>query len=115
MTMLVELDPETEARVAAQAGRRGMAPERYVGEFLRENVPNYATGTGTGILTPGDVEELSRRQPLWLLCLQPAPSLLLDGRKSFSRIPLIPLSKLTSNGNEEACALAPHPPEAQRV
>jgi hypothetical protein len=61
MTMLVELDPETEARVAAQAGRRGMAPERYVGEFLRENVPNYATGTGTGILTPGDVEELSRR------------------------------------------------------
>jgi hypothetical protein len=46
MTMLVELDPDTEARLKAQAIRRGVAPEQYVGEFLRENLPTYATGTG---------------------------------------------------------------------
>jgi hypothetical protein len=59
MTIQVELDPETEAKVTAEASRRGIAPERYVREFLRENVPGYATGTG--ILSPGDVEELSAR------------------------------------------------------
>jgi hypothetical protein len=58
MTMLVELDPETEARVAAQAGKRGIAPERYVGDFLRENVPNYATGTGR--LTREDLRAMTR-------------------------------------------------------
>jgi hypothetical protein len=62
MTMLVELDPETEARLKAQAMRHGVAPEQYVGEFLRDNLPNYATGTGR--LTREDLkamrEELSR-------------------------------------------------------
>jgi hypothetical protein len=46
MTILVELDPETEARLKAQAVRRGIAPERFAGEFLRDNLPTYATGTG---------------------------------------------------------------------
>lgn len=59
MTIQIELDPETEARLTAQAVRRGMAPEQYAGEFLRDNLPHYAIGTG--ILTPGDVEELSRK------------------------------------------------------
>jgi hypothetical protein len=46
MTMLLELDPETEDRLKTQAMRRGVAPEQYAGEFLRDNLPNYATGTG---------------------------------------------------------------------
>jgi hypothetical protein len=58
MTILVELDPETEARLTAQAIRRGIAPEQYAREFLRENLPHYATGTG--ILKPGDVDEMTK-------------------------------------------------------
>jgi hypothetical protein len=46
MTMLVELDPETEARLKAQAIRRGVAPEQYAGEFLRENLPPNTAGKG---------------------------------------------------------------------
>jgi hypothetical protein len=46
MTLLLELDPETEARLKAQAERRGIAPEQFAGEFLRDNLPSYATGTG---------------------------------------------------------------------
>jgi hypothetical protein len=46
MTIHVELDPETEARLTAQAVRRGIAPEQYAGEFLRENLPHYSTGNG---------------------------------------------------------------------
>ncbi len=59
MTIQVELDPETEARLKAQAVRRGIAPEQYAGEFLRENLPFYAAGTG--ILTPEDVDEMSKK------------------------------------------------------
>jgi hypothetical protein len=44
MTILVELDPETEARLATQAARRGMAPEQFAVEFLRENLPVHDTG-----------------------------------------------------------------------
>jgi hypothetical protein len=58
MTILLELDPETEARLRAQADRRGIAPEQYAGEFLRDNLPLYATGTG--ILKPGDVERMTK-------------------------------------------------------
>ena len=43
MTMLVELDPETEARLKAQAMRHGVAPEQYAGNFLRENLPTLPT------------------------------------------------------------------------
>lgn len=46
MTIQVELDPETEARLKAQAVRHGVAPEQYAGKFLRDNLPNFATGTG---------------------------------------------------------------------
>jgi hypothetical protein len=58
MTILLELDPETEARLKAQAERRGIAPEQYAGEFLRENLPRY--GAGTGILKPGDVKAMTK-------------------------------------------------------
>ena len=59
MTMLVELDPETEARVAAQAGRLGMAPERYIGEFLRENLPNHTAGKAR--FTREDLRTMTKR------------------------------------------------------
>ena len=58
MTIQIELDAETEARLVAQAARRGIAPDKYASEFLRENLPLY--GTGTGILNPGDVEEMTK-------------------------------------------------------
>jgi plasmid stability protein len=62
MTIQLELDPETEARLKAQAIRHGVALEQYAGDFLRDNLPNYATGTGR--LTREDLkamrEELSR-------------------------------------------------------
>ena len=58
MTIQIELDPETEARLTAQAARRGIAPDQYAVELLRENLPLY--GTGTGILSPGDVDEMTR-------------------------------------------------------
>jgi len=57
MTIQVELDPETEARLTAQAERRGIPPEQYAGEFLRDNLPFYRRGTG--ILKHGDVDEMT--------------------------------------------------------
>ena len=58
MTIQLELDPETEARLKAQAVRHGIPPERFAGEFLRDNLPNYPTGTG--ILKPGDVDKMTK-------------------------------------------------------
>jgi plasmid stability protein len=58
MTIQLELDPETEARLKAQAVRHGIAPEQYAGEFLRENLPTYATGTGR--LTREDLRAMTR-------------------------------------------------------
>jgi hypothetical protein len=58
MTIQVELDPETEARLTAQAVRRGIAPEQYAGEFLREILPLYSPGTGR--LMPGDVDRMTQ-------------------------------------------------------
>ena len=58
MTILLELDPETEARLNAQAERRAIAPEQYAVEFLRNNLPFH--GAGTGRLEPGDVDEMTK-------------------------------------------------------
>jgi len=58
MTLLLDLDPETEARLKAQAEQRGIAPEQYANELLRENLPLYSAGTG--ILKPGDVDEMTK-------------------------------------------------------
>ncbi len=58
MTIQIELDAETQARLAALAARNGMPLEEYAVEFLRENLPLYATGTG--ILKPGDVAAMTK-------------------------------------------------------
>jgi hypothetical protein len=58
MTIQVELDAETEARLTAQAERRGIPPEQYASEFLRDNLPLNRRGTGK--LSPGDVDEMTK-------------------------------------------------------
>ena len=58
MTILLELDPETEARLKAQADSRAIAPEQYAVEFLREVLPLYSPGSGR--LLPGDVERMTK-------------------------------------------------------
>jgi hypothetical protein len=61
MTILLELDPETEARLKAQAERRGIAPEQYAGEFLRENLPLHGTAERTGKLTRESLHAMTKR------------------------------------------------------
>jgi hypothetical protein len=58
MTILVELDTETEARLKALADRESISPEQYASEFLREVLPLYAPGSGR--LTPSDVERMMK-------------------------------------------------------
>jgi hypothetical protein len=58
MTIQVEVSPEVEARLAAQAEARGMAIEAYAGKLLAESVPMYAAGTG--VLTPEIVERMTQ-------------------------------------------------------
>jgi len=57
MTIQIELDAETQARLTVLAARNGMALEKYAVEFLRENLPSYG---GTGILKPGDVDQMTK-------------------------------------------------------
>jgi hypothetical protein len=59
MTLTIELDAETEARLTAQATQRGVSPEQYARELLRAYTPQVQAGTG--VLSPGDIKELSRR------------------------------------------------------
>jgi len=59
MTIQVELSPEVEARLAAKAVMQGIPVEEYAGKLLQDALMPYAGGTGR--LTPGDVEELSRK------------------------------------------------------
>lgn len=58
MTIQVEVSPELEARLTAEARLRGMAVEAYAVKILEDNLPAYATGTG--ILKPGDVDAMTR-------------------------------------------------------
>ncbi len=58
MTILIELSPETEARLSAEAVVRGIAPEIYAESLLRDALSSAPAGTG--ILTPEDVDELTR-------------------------------------------------------
>lgn len=46
MTIQVELSPEIEARLAAEAVARGLALEQYAGRLLAEAAMPLATGTG---------------------------------------------------------------------
>lgn len=56
MTILLELDPETEARLKAQASSRGIAPEQYAGSLLEEALAGRAVGSGK--LTPEDLRAM---------------------------------------------------------
>lgn len=46
MTIQVELSPETEARLAAAAQARGIAPEKYAGTLLQDVLASSAAGSG---------------------------------------------------------------------
>jgi hypothetical protein len=58
MTIQVEISPEAEAILAADAVMRGMALEKYAGKLLEDAATPYATGTG--ILKPGDVAAMTK-------------------------------------------------------
>jgi hypothetical protein len=47
MPILVQLSPETEARLTAKAVLRGIAPEKYAGELLDEALTPHSVGSGT--------------------------------------------------------------------
>ena len=57
MTIQLELNPELEARLTAEASERGMALETYVLKLVEGKSPDRAYATGTGRLT---VEEFHR-------------------------------------------------------
>jgi hypothetical protein len=59
MTIQVEISPEAQAYLAAQAVVRGIALEQHASRLLEEAAKPY--GTGKGILTPEEVDELSMR------------------------------------------------------
>lgn len=61
MTIVVELDMETEARLRAQADRRGVAPEQYAVEFLRDNLPRNGTARSAGKLTREGLRRMTKR------------------------------------------------------
>lgn len=46
MAIQVELSPEMEARLAAAAQARGIAPEKYAGALLHEVLAPPSTGSG---------------------------------------------------------------------
>jgi hypothetical protein len=59
MTIQIELDADTEARLKAQAVRRGIAPEQYAAEFLRNNLPFYGSIAGPKKLTSEGLRALT--------------------------------------------------------
>jgi hypothetical protein len=63
MTIQVELDPATEARLSAEAEALGVGLEEYAGFLLRGFVPDYPTGTG--ILTPESLGTMSEKMSKW--------------------------------------------------
>ncbi len=59
MTIEIEISPELEASLAAEAAMYGMELKAYAGKLLQERKTRYATGTG--ILTVEQVRALSER------------------------------------------------------
>jgi hypothetical protein len=59
MTLQLELNPEMEARLAAQAALHGMAPEAYAAKLIDDLLPRYPAEVGR--LTAEDIEEMSRK------------------------------------------------------
>jgi hypothetical protein len=60
MTLQLELNPKTEARLAAEAAQHGMAPEAYALKLLEGALPPHVYATGTGRMTKQDLEDLTR-------------------------------------------------------
>lgn len=59
MTIVVELDPATEARLTAEAEARGLAVEVYAGAVLRDSGQVHATETRK--LTPQDLDKMAAK------------------------------------------------------
>jgi hypothetical protein len=59
MTIVIELDPATEARLTAEAEARGLAVEVYAGAVLRDSGPTYSAGTGK--LTIQDLDRMTTK------------------------------------------------------
>jgi hypothetical protein len=58
MTIQVELNPEIEARLLAEASARGVAVEEYARELLREAL--HLSPSRRGHLTPEEAQEMLR-------------------------------------------------------
>ena len=56
MTIQVELSPETEARLAAEAVLRGIAMEKYAGTLLQQVLTSRPAGSGR--LTPEEMHAM---------------------------------------------------------
>ena len=56
MTIEVEVSPELEASLAAEAALQGMELKKYAGKLLEERRQRY----GAGQLKPGDVAEMTK-------------------------------------------------------
>jgi hypothetical protein len=59
MTIVVEVSPEVEAELRAEAERHGMELPKYAGKILEDRRHRYATGTG--VMTVEEVQALSAR------------------------------------------------------
>ena len=59
MTIRVEISPEAEANLAAQAVVRGIALEQYASRLLEDAAKPFVVGKGN--LTPEEVDTLSMR------------------------------------------------------
>jgi hypothetical protein len=46
MTIQIEISPEVEARLTAEAQAHGVPPEKYAGSLLQEALASPARGTG---------------------------------------------------------------------
>lgn len=58
MTIQVEVSPEVEARLAAEASLRGMALEAYAGKILEDNLPVQTAPRR--VLTDEAIDEITR-------------------------------------------------------
>ena len=58
MTIVVEVSPEVEASLKAEAELHGMELPKYAGKLLEDRLAAYATGTGN--LKPGDIREMTK-------------------------------------------------------
>ena len=60
MTIQIDLNPEIEARLVAEASARGLAVEEYARKLLGEALHVPSSGR-RGHLTPEEAEEMLRR------------------------------------------------------